>query len=95
MRHLPKDQGKSLEDTRHLATTPYTILEMGRYQHVFYLGLPNTSRHHDSMWAIVDWLTKTTHFMPVHTTYQTQKYVEAYIDCITFTHGVLKTTLSD
>jgi hypothetical protein len=27
----------------------------------FIVGLPNTSRHHDSIWVIVDRLTKTTH----------------------------------
>jgi hypothetical protein len=39
----------------------------------FIVGLPNTSRHHDSIWVIVDRLTKTAHFLPVHTTHKTQK----------------------
>jgi hypothetical protein len=30
----------------------------------FILGLPNTSRHHDSIWVIVDRLTKVAHFSP-------------------------------
>jgi hypothetical protein len=34
----------------------------------FIVGLPNTSRHHDSIWVIVDRLTKVAHFLPVHTT---------------------------
>jgi hypothetical protein len=33
----------------------------------FIVGLPNTSRHHDSIWVIVDRLTKVAHFLPVHT----------------------------
>jgi hypothetical protein len=34
----------------------------------FIVGLPNTSRHHDLIWVIVDRLTKVAHFLPVHTT---------------------------
>jgi hypothetical protein len=48
----------------------------------FIVGLPNTSRHHDSIWVIVDRLTKTAHFLPVHTTHKTEKYVEIYVDQI-------------
>jgi hypothetical protein len=40
----------------------------------FIVGLPNTSRHHDSIWVIVDRLTRTAHFLPVHTTHKTEKY---------------------
>ena len=46
----------------------------------FIVGLPNTSQHHDSIWVIVDRLTKTTHFIPVHTTYKANKYAEIYLE---------------
>jgi hypothetical protein len=46
----------------------------------FIVSLPNTSRHHDSIWVIVDRLTKVAHFLPVHTTDKAQKYAELYID---------------
>jgi hypothetical protein len=39
----------------------------------FIVGLPNTSLRHDSIWVIVDRLTKTAHFLPVHTTYIAKK----------------------
>jgi hypothetical protein len=48
----------------------------------FIMGLSNTSRHHDSIWVIVDRLTKVAHFLPVHTTDKAQKYAELYIDQI-------------
>jgi hypothetical protein len=32
----------------------------------FIVGLPNTSQKHDSIWVIVDRLTKTAHFIPHH-----------------------------
>jgi hypothetical protein len=61
----------------------------------FIVGLPNTSRNHDSIWVIVDRLTKTTHFLPVHTTHRTEKYAEVYIDQIVRLHGIPRTIVSD
>jgi hypothetical protein len=61
----------------------------------FIVGLPNTSWHHDSIWVIVDRLTKTTHFLPVHTTHKTEKYAEIYVDQIVRLHGIPKTIVSD
>jgi hypothetical protein len=54
----------------------------------FIVGLPNTSRHHDSIWVIVDRLTKTPHFLPVHTTHRAEKYAKMYIDQIVRLHGI-------
>ena len=61
----------------------------------FIVGLPNTSQHHDSIWVIVDRLTKTAHFIPVHTENRAKKYDEIYIDRIICLHGVPKTIISD
>jgi transposase InsO family protein len=61
----------------------------------FIVGLPNTSLSHDSIWVIVDRLTKTAHFLPVHTTYNAKKYAEIYLDQIVHLHGVPKTIISD
>ena len=35
----------------------------------FVIGLPPSRRHHDSIWVVVDRLTKSAHFLPVHTSY--------------------------
>jgi hypothetical protein len=61
----------------------------------FIVGLPNTSQRHDSIWVIVDRLTKTAHFLPVHTTYSAKKYAEIYLDQIVRLHGISKTIISD
>jgi hypothetical protein len=61
----------------------------------FIVGLPLTPRKHDSIWVIVDRLTKTAHFIPVHTTYSAERYVKIYIDLVVRLHGVPKTILSD
>jgi hypothetical protein len=36
----------------------------------FIVGLPHTSRGYNSIWVIVDRLTKSTYFIPVSTTYR-------------------------
>jgi hypothetical protein len=61
----------------------------------FIVGLPNTPQHHDSIWVIVDRLTKVAHFLPVHTTIKAQKYAELYIDRIVCLHGLPRTIVSD
>jgi hypothetical protein len=61
----------------------------------FIVGLPNTSRHYDSIWVIMDRLTKVAHFLPVHTTDKAQKYAELYIDRIVCLHGLPRTIVSD
>ena len=35
----------------------------------FITGLPTTPKGHDSIWVIVDRLTKTTHFLPIKIDY--------------------------
>jgi transposase InsO family protein len=60
----------------------------------FIVGLPNTSLRHDSVWVIVDRLTKTAHFLSVHTTYNA-KYAKIYLEQIVRLHGIPKTIISD
>jgi hypothetical protein len=45
----------------------------------FIVDLPLTDHKFDSIWVIVDQLSKSAHFIPVHTRYDAQKYVEIYI----------------
>jgi hypothetical protein len=61
----------------------------------FVMGLPLTARKKDSICVIVDRLTKTAHFIVVHTTYLVQQYVELYMDQIVRLHGIPKTIISD
>jgi hypothetical protein len=61
----------------------------------FIVGLPNTSLRHDSIWVIIDRLTKTAHFLPVHTTYTAKKYAKIYLEQIVRLHGIPKTIISD
>ena len=61
----------------------------------FITGLPTSSRGNDSIWVIVDRLSKVAHFLPVKTTYQSSKLAELYIARIVSLHGVPKIIVSD
>ncbi|WMV32667.1 hypothetical protein MTR67_026052 [Solanum verrucosum] len=43
------------------------------------VGLPRTRRQHDSIWVIVDRLTKSAHFLPVKVSYTVEDYAKLYI----------------
>jgi hypothetical protein len=53
------------------------------------------TRKFDSIWVIVDRLTKSAHFIPVNTNYNVQKYAEIYSARVLCLHGVLKMIISD
>ena len=61
----------------------------------FIVGIPNKSQKHDSISVITDRLTKTAHFIPVHTSYSVKKYAEIYLDQVIRLHGVPKMIISD
>jgi hypothetical protein len=56
----------------------------------FIVGLPRTQAGYDSIWVIVDRLTKVVHFIPVMTTYSGAKLAELYMSRIMCLHGVPK-----
>jgi hypothetical protein len=58
-------------------------------------GLPHTSRGYNSIWVIVDRLTKSAHFIPVATTYRIRQYAELYISHIVRYNDIPKTIISD
>jgi hypothetical protein len=61
----------------------------------FIVGLPRTSPGYNSIWVIVDRLTKLAHFIPVCTTYRVRQYAELYMSHIVHYHGILKTIISN
>jgi hypothetical protein len=61
----------------------------------FAVGLPRTSTGYDSIWVIVDRLTKVAHFIPVKTTYSGARIAELYMARIICLHGVPKKIVSD
>jgi hypothetical protein len=61
----------------------------------FIVGLPRTTKGYDSIWVIVDQLTKISHFLPVKTDHPVTVYAQLYIAHILSLHGVPKTIVSD
>ena len=61
----------------------------------FVVGLPHTTKGYDSIWVIVDCLTKSAHFLLVDTRYSAKKYAKLYFDWIVTLHGVSLTIVLD
>jgi hypothetical protein len=61
----------------------------------FIVGLSLTTSKFDSIWVIVDRLTKSAHFIPVHTKYRVEKYAKIYMARVLCLYGVSKMIISD
>ena len=61
----------------------------------FMVGLPKRMGKYDSIWVIVDRLTKSAHFTPVKVTYNAEKLAKIYISEIVRLHGVPLSIISD
>ena len=61
----------------------------------FIEGLPCMQRQKDSIWVVVDRLTKSTHFIPVKATYSVEDYARSYHNEIVSLHGVPLSIISD
>nr|GFA04357.1 putative reverse transcriptase domain-containing protein [Tanacetum cinerariifolium] len=61
----------------------------------FVLGLPRTPSGYDSIWVIVDRLTKYAHFLPMKKTDSIEKLAQLYLKEIVCRHGVPVSIISD
>ncbi|GKB95224.1 putative reverse transcriptase domain-containing protein, partial [Tanacetum coccineum] len=61
----------------------------------FVSGLPRTSSGYDTIWVIVDRLTKSAHFLPIKKTDSMEKLTRLYLKEIVCRHGVLVSIISD
>jgi hypothetical protein len=61
----------------------------------FIVGLTRTQSSYDSIWVIVDQLTKVAHFIPIKITYSGPQLAEMYMSRIVCLHGVSKKIVSD
>ena len=61
----------------------------------FMVGLLMTRRQQDSIWVIVDRMTKSAHFIFVKSTYMAKDYARLYIDEIVRWHGIHLSIISD
>jgi hypothetical protein len=87
-----------VDHMRHAGLLQHLNIPIWKWEDIsinFIVGLPLTGRKFNSIWVIVDRLTKSAHFIPVHTFYMAKKYAELYISHILRLHGVPKTIISD
>ena len=61
----------------------------------FVVGLPRSRGKYDSIWVIVDRLTKAAHFLPVRTTYSAEDYAKLYLKEIVRLHGIPLAIITD
>ena len=61
----------------------------------FVVGLPKSKRQFDSIWVIVDRMTKSAHFLPIKTLYSAEDYAKLYIHEMVKLHGVPLSIISD
>jgi hypothetical protein len=61
----------------------------------FIVGLPRTRAGYDSIWVVVNRLTKSAHYIPVKTNYSSAVLAELYMSQIVCLHGVPKKIVSD
>ncbi|GJZ18274.1 putative reverse transcriptase domain-containing protein [Tanacetum coccineum] len=61
----------------------------------FVTKLPRTSSGHDTIWVIMDRLTKSAHFLPMREDYQMERLARLYLNEIVARHGVLISIMFD
>jgi hypothetical protein len=61
----------------------------------FIVGLSPTVKNHNSIWVIVDRLTKSAYFIPVRADYRPTNYDELYFNHIVRLHRVPRTIVSN
>ena len=54
----------------------------------FVVGLPRAVEDYDAIWVVVDWLTKSAHFIPIKVKFSIERLAEIYIANIVWLHGV-------
>ena len=61
----------------------------------FITKLPRTPSGHDSIWVIVDRLTKSAHFIPIRKQVKVERLARIYTDEVICRHGTPRDIISD
>ena len=61
----------------------------------FEFDFPLTQKKHDSVWVIIDKLTKSAHFLPVLLDYSMDRLAKLYMSEIVWLHGIPLLIVSD
>ncbi|KAD2805327.1 hypothetical protein E3N88_38704 [Mikania micrantha] len=69
-----------------------------KWEHItmhFITKLPRTAQGYDTIWVVVDKLTKSAHFLPIHESYSSERLAEIFVNEIVARHGVPILIVSD
>ena len=61
----------------------------------FVTGLSRTSQGLDTVWVVIDRLTKSAHFLPIRINYSMERLAQVYIREIVKLHGVPESIVLD
>ncbi|GJT13186.1 putative reverse transcriptase domain-containing protein [Tanacetum coccineum] len=88
---------KMYHDLRKLYWWPNMKADIATYRITmdFITKLPRTPSGYDSIWVIVDRLTKSAHFIPMNEKYKMEKLTRLYLKEIVCRHGVPVSIISD
>ncbi|KAD7479850.1 hypothetical protein E3N88_02986 [Mikania micrantha] len=73
-------------------------IPMWKWEHItmdLITKLSKTRKGYDTIWVIVDRLTKSAHFIPIRESYSSEKMAEVYVKEIVSRHGILVTIVSN
>ncbi|XP_073035232.1 uncharacterized protein [Primulina eburnea] len=87
-----------IEHQRPAGTLLSLPIPQWKWEHItmdFVTGLPRTPKGYNSIWVIVDRLTKSAHFLPVKITFAMNQYAEVYVAEIVRLHGIPISIVSD
>ncbi|GKB41028.1 putative reverse transcriptase domain-containing protein, partial [Tanacetum coccineum] len=77
------------------ATTWDSVWKWERITMDFVSGLPRTPSGYDTIWVIVDRLTKSAHFLPMKKTDSMEKLMQLYLKEVVCRHGVPVSIISN
>jgi len=84
-------QKAKIEHQRSDDTLEFLDIPQWKWDNIFMdfvTHLPRFTRGHDSIWVIVDKLTKCAHFLPINQKMSMDKLVELYVREVVRLHGV-------
>ncbi|GJZ89019.1 putative reverse transcriptase domain-containing protein [Tanacetum coccineum] len=95
-RYLVADAFEQKRQDSSSRRQPEILREIGKKLTMdFITKLPKSSSGYDTIWVIVDRLTKSAHFLPIREDYKTEKLAKIYVNEIVARHGVPVSIISD
>ena len=85
---LSISESRTPETSRFATTIANCGMKMGAYHGGLVIGLPRSLRGHDTIWVVVDHLTKFTHFLLIRLSNSVEDLGVIYVRKIVRLHGV-------